>query len=168
MTAPAIPKRANTELVTAAYVRTIVGAYDTAVGAILQGPDENTGKITWGNTGFVQVGTINGAIDAYVPVRHAVVSLDVWAANPNQSKRQPWGLAFSVAELIVAATFDTALHDTHAIVTLPTGFPNARVTEFSVISEPTRRTSDPSDYAHVGFDVTISWHGLGDSWTITP
>jgi hypothetical protein len=162
----AIPKRANTELVAAAYLRQVLAAYDPAIGAVLQGPDDETGVITWARTGFISWSNVGGSIDINVPVRHPVVSLDIWAATAKQSKRPPWGLAFSLAEAIIAASFDTQLHDTHAVVTLPTGFPDARVTEFSALTEPARRPSDPADYAHVGFDVRIGWHGLGTTWTV--
>jgi hypothetical protein len=165
MTTPLIPKRANAELVALAYLRAMVAAYDTGVGAILQGPNPETGRITWSRGGFIQASGITGAIDAYVPVRHTVVSIDVYAAPSGQSKKPPWGLAFSLAELIIASTFDTALHDTHSVVTLPTGFPSVRVTGFQALTEPSRRVSDPADYAHVGFDVQLSWHGLSDTWS---
>ncbi len=164
MTTPLV-LRANAELVVMAYLRQrILAAYGTAVGAVLQGPASD-GTLTWQGVGFVQPSSIGGSIDAYVPVRRSVVSLDAWAANPG-SKRAPWGQAFAVAETVIAATYDTPTYDTHAVVTLPTGYPNARVLGFRVLTEPGRRPSDPSDYARVGFDVEISWHGLGDSWTV--
>lgn len=165
MTTPLIPKRANAELVALAYLKAMVAAYDTVVGATLQGPDPETMRLSWTRGGFIQASGITGSIDMYVPVRQSVVSLDVFAAPTGTSKRPPWGLAFSVAELVVACTFDTALHDTHSVVTLPTGFPQARVTGFRALTEPTRRTSDPADWAHVGMDVELSWHGLGDTWS---
>lgn len=158
----AIPLRANAELVTAAYIRSIVSAYDTAVGAVLQGPDRD-GVIQWGSTGFVQFSTISDPIDTTVPLRHTVVSLDVWAANQGSSKKPPWNLAFSIAELIVEAQYDQSVNgvgDTHAVVSLPTGYPDARVTGFSVTTGPARRPADPADFAHVGMECTISWHGL--------
>lgn len=157
-----IPLRANAELVTAAYIRLIVGAYNTAVGAVLQGPDPD-GVIQWGSTGFVQFSTVSDPIDPYVPLRHSVVSLDVWAVNQGSSKKPPWNLAFAVAELIIDAQYDRSVNgtgDTHAVVSLPTGYPDARVTEFSTPSGPNRRPADPSDFAHVGMECTISWHGL--------
>lgn len=166
MTAPALPKRANTELVAAAYLRSIVAAYDAAVGATLQGPDPDTAQLTWSKAGFVQLTGITGTIDMYVPMRRPVVSLDIYAANPGQSKRPPWGKCFALAELIVAASLDTATHDNHAVVSLPTGYPSARVAEFTVLIEPQRRPADPADYAHVGMDVAISWHPLDTSWTL--
>lgn len=164
MTSPLV-LRANAELVVMAYLRQrILAAYGTAVGAVLQGPAED-GTLSWAGVGFVQPSTIGGPIDANVPLRRSVVSLDVWAAN-ERSKRPPWGQAYAVAETVIAATYDTQGHDTHAVVTLPTGYPDARVTGFRVLTEPSRRPSDPSDYARVGFDVEITWHGLGQSWTV--
>lgn len=159
MTALSIPKLANAELTTAAYVRAMVTLYDIAVGGTVQGPNVDTGELTWAGAGFVQFTNLSGPIDPYVPVRHSVVSLDVFAANSG-SKQPPWGRAFAIAELIVAATYDTATHDTHAVVSLPTGYPDARVTGFMARTEPARRPSDPADWAHVGFEVEISWHGL--------
>lgn len=166
MTAPLIPLRANAELVAGAYLRAVMAAYATAVGAVLQGPDPATGVVTWGKTGFIQLTSISGTIDYNVPVRHTVVSLDVWATNRGESKRPPWNLAFSIAEAVVAATFDTQAHETHAVVTLPGDYPQARVLEFSALTEPSRRPSDPADFARVGFDVRFAWHGLGTTWTV--
>ena len=165
MTAPLV-LRANAELVVMSYIRAMVDRYGTAVGAILQGPADD-GTLTWGDTGFVQPSSLGGPVNANVPIRTSVVTLDVWAAN-RSSKRPPWGRAYAVAETIIAATYDTASHDTHTVVTLPTGYPQARVTGFRALTEPSRRPSDPSDYARVGFDVEIVWHGLGNSWTVAP
>jgi hypothetical protein len=157
--------RANAELVTMAYLRQrVLAAYGTVVGAVLQGPD-SAGRYTWQGVGFVQPSSVGGGINANVPVRTSVVSLDVWAVNPG-SKRPPWGQAFAVAETIVAATYDTEGYDTHAVATLPDGYPDARVTGFRVLTEPGRRPADPSDFARVGFDVEIVWHGLGNTWTV--
>jgi hypothetical protein len=155
--------RANSELVVMAYLRDrVLALYGTVVGAVLQGPD-SAGRYTWTDVGFVQPSSVGGSINANVPIRSPVVTLDVWAVRPG-SKRPPWNQAFAVAEAIIAATYDTPEYDTHAVVELPTGYPNARVTGFRVLTEPARRPSDPSDFARVGFDVEISWHGLGDTW----
>lgn len=166
MTTPSpLVLRANAELVVMAYLRQrILARYGTAVGAVLQGPD-STGTLTWAGVGFVQPSNVGGPIDANVPMRTSVVSLDVWAASPN-SKKPPWNLSYAVAETIIAATYDTQGYDTHAVVTLPDGYPNARVTGFRALTEPSRRPSDPSDYARVGMDVEIVWHGLGTTWTV--
>ena len=163
MTVP-LALRANPELVVMAFLRARLAAYDTAVGAVLQGPGTD-GTLSWAGVGFVQPTTTGGTINPNVPVRTTVVSLDVWAATP-KSKRPPWGQAFAVAETIIAATYDTEVYDTHTVVTLPSGYPDARVTGFRALTEPSRRPSDPSDYARVGFDVEIVWHGLGQSWTV--
>lgn len=158
MTAPAYPLRANAELAVAAYVRTIVTAYDTAVGAVLQGPDDQ-GVLRWARAGFVQFTVIGDPVNLTVPVRRSVVSLDVWAAS-EASKRPPWNRAYAIAETIIAAQYDTATHDTHAVVSLPTGYPAARVTEFSIIEGPKRVLADAADFAHLAMTCAITWHGL--------
>jgi hypothetical protein len=164
MTVPLV-LRGNAELVVMAFLRARLAAYDTAVGAVLQGPDD-TGTLSWAGVGFVQPTAITGPINPDVPIRTSAVSLDVWAANPN-SKKPPWGQAFAVAETIIAATYDLGdSYDTHTVVTLPDGYPNARVTGFWASTEPSRRPSDPSDYARVGFDCVIVWHGLGTTWSV--
>lgn len=158
----AMPKLANAELVTAAYVRLIVGQYDTAVGATLQSPDSD-GVIQWARTGFVQFSVISDPINPNIPTRHTVMSLDVWAVNQGSSKKPPWNLAFNLAETIIAAQFDravTGVGDTHAVVSLPLDYPDARVMGFEVPSGPAKRPSDPADFAHVGMECTIHWHGL--------
>ncbi len=166
MTSPVpLVLRANSELVTMAYLRDIVLArYGTAVGSVLQGPDAQ-GRYAWKDVGFVQPSSVGGGVDANVPIRRPVVSLDVWAVNPG-SKRPPWGQAYAVAETIIAATYDTPDHDTHRVVELPTGYPNARVSGFRVTTEPSRRPSDPSDFARVGFEVEVAWTALDDTWTV--
>jgi hypothetical protein len=158
MTTPLV-LRANAELVTAAYVRTIVAAFSTAVGAVLQGPDDQ-GVVQWGPTGFVQFTTISDPINLTVPLRHSVVSLDIWAANTGSSKKPPWNLAYSIAETIIEAQFDREWGDNHAVVSLPAGYPDARVTEFSIANGPKRTPSDQSDFAHLTMECGISWHGL--------
>jgi len=161
-----IPHRANAELVAGAYLRTVLADYATAVGAVLQGPDRDTGTVTWGSTGFIQLTAISGTLDINVPVRHTVVSIDVWAATAQgRSKKPPWNVAYAIAEAVIATQFDTTSHDTHRVVSLPTGYPDARVLEFSALTEPSRRPSDPADYARVGMDVRFAWHGLGTTWT---
>jgi len=162
VTVTPLPLKANAELTTAAYVRAIVAAYDTAVGAVLQGPDPS-GVVQWGPTGFVQFTTVGDPIDMYVPVRHSVVSLDIWAVNTGSSKKPPWNLAYSIAETIIAAQYDLAVigaGDTHAVVSLPSGYPNARVAGFVMRNGPMRRPSDQADFAHLGMEAEISWHGL--------
>lgn len=164
MTSPLV-LRANAELVVMAYLRDVVLArYGTVVGAVLQGPDAQ-GAYTWADVGFVQPSSVGGSVNANVPLRTSVVSLDVWAVKPS-SKRPPWNQAYAVAETIIAATYDTPSYDTHRVVTLPTGYPTVRVTGFRVLTEPARRPSDPSDFARVGFDVEIVWAAIDDTWTV--
>jgi hypothetical protein len=161
VTTPLIPRYANAELAAVGYLRGILDVYAVGVGTTLPGPNRDTDILSWANTGFVQVSGISDPINANVPVRTSVVSLDVYATVVG-SKKPPWGQAFSIAETIIIASFDTATYDTQRPVTnLPTGFPDVRVCGFVPVTGPSRRSSDPANYARVGFDVSISWHPLG-------
>lgn len=151
----------NAELVAVAYLRGILTPYGVGVGTTLPGPSEATGVLSWGGPagGFITVGSITGSVNSDVPVRTSMVSLDAYATRPGGNK-PPWGHAFAIAETVIRAVYDTATHETQLPVTLPAGYPAARVSGFVALGEPSRRLSDPANYARVGFDVAISWHPL--------
>jgi hypothetical protein len=150
-----LPLLANAELVCVAYLRAIVAAYDVGVGTTLQGPDDN-GVLSWGKTGFVQAVVVGGTPNGTVPIRRPVLSLDFWAVNVDGS-RPPWGRANAIAEVCVQAAYAFAPYDTHRAVALPSGYPSAYVSEFSILGEPERRPADPANYAHYGCQVQMSW-----------
>jgi hypothetical protein len=161
MTTPLIPRKANAELVAQAYLREILTPYGVGVAAVLPGPSQETGLLSWAVNGFVVVGSVNDQINRDVPVRTSIVSLDVYAVAVNSGK-PPWGQAYAIAEVLIEAQYDTTTHDTQQpITTLPTGFPDVRVCGFRAVTGPSRRPSDPSNFARVGFDVSLSWHPLG-------
>lgn len=151
-----IPTLANNELVTLAWIRDVVTAYDVAAGTTLQGPDPDTQVLSWGTTGFITAAVVGGSVNGTVPLRSPVMSIDVWAANVAGS-RPPWGRANSIAELIVQAAYAFDWGDTQRPVTLPTTFGRALVREGSVMNEPERRPADEAAYARYGFELTISW-----------
>lgn len=153
-----LPKLANAELACLAYLRTVVGLYDVAVGTTLQGPDPDTGVLSWGTTGFVQCAVVGGTPNGTVPIRRPVLSVDFWAVNVNGS-RPPWGRCIAVAELCIQAHYAFGPNDdgAHIAVTLPTGYPSVYVQEFSFLGEPERRPADEANYAHYGCQVQMSW-----------
>lgn len=151
-----IPTLPNSELVTLAWIRDVVTAYDVGVGTTLQGPDPETQVLSWGTTGFLTAAVVGGSIHGTVPMRQPVMSIDVWAANVDGS-RPPWGRANSIAELIVQAAYSFDWGDTQRPVVLPAGFGSALVRDGSVLNEPERRPSDAANYAHYGFQLSVSW-----------
>jgi hypothetical protein len=167
MTTP-IPKLATSELVTLAWLRGAVTAYDVAAGTTLQGPDPNTGILTWGDTGFVTTTVVGGAPHSHLPLRQPVMSVDCWATHVDTTgvprapsrKQPPWGRANMIAELLVAAAYDAGGDDGQRPVTLPTGFPVARVVGAVVLGEPQRVRGDDANYAHFTFNLAISWLSL--------
>lgn len=156
-----LPLLANAELVAAAYLRTVVSAYDAAVGTTLQGPDPDTGELSWGDVGFIQLAVVGGTPNGTVPIRRPVLSLDFWAVNVEGS-RPPWNRANGIAEVCVQAhhAFGPHADGTHVAVTLPTGYPAVYVQEFTFLGEPERRPADEANYAHYGCQVQMSWVSL--------
>lgn len=156
-----LPLLANAELTCLAYLRTVVNAYDVGVGTTLQGPDPETGILSWGDTGFVQCQVVGGTPNGTVPIRQPVLSLDFWAVNVEGS-RPPWNQANGIAELCLQAhyAFGPATDRGHVAVTLPTGYPRVYVSEFTFLGEPERRPADEANYAHYGCQVQMSWVAL--------
>lgn len=147
----AVVLRANTELVTEAWLSTVDGMPAGAVATTL--PADNS---TWAASGFVTVGpTVGGQPDVDVPMRRPVVQVDCWAVNP-ESRRPPWGRANWLAELIVAACYDTASMQ-RTLTLRPPGFPSARVLAAYPVTEPRRVPSDPAAYARYHLDLQVDW-----------
>jgi hypothetical protein len=142
--------RPTSELVAVAWLKGVTGIPSTAVATDL--PADNS---TWSASGFVQVMSVGGSPNIYVPVAQPVIQVDLWAVNPNSSK-PPWGKANQLAESIRMGTLD------HANVgRLLTGFPaaynNARCLTVYPISEPRRIRDDSADFAHYTMDLQFMW-----------
>lgn len=154
-----LPLLANAELVCLAWIRDIVSTYDVALGTTLQGPDPATQVLSWGDTGFVTCLVVGGTPNGTVPLRQPVLSIDCWAANVGKT-RPPWGRANAIAETIVVASRSIQWGDTQRTVTLPSGYPSVLVRDGSALTEPERRPADEANYAHYGFNLSMSWLAL--------
>jgi len=137
---------ATTELVTQAWLKTVVG--DIVATKL---PRDNS---SWAASGFVTLATTGGNSGLYVPLRSPVVSFDCWAVHPG-SGRPPWNRATALAERIVAACLDPAA--TPATVTLPSGYAPARVLTAFPAYEPRRVPDDPGSYARISLGLTVNW-----------
>ncbi|MGW6912589.1 hypothetical protein ACWGB8_02005 [Kitasatospora sp. NPDC054939] len=141
-----ITLRATTELVAVAWLRGVVG---DIVATTL--PRNNS---TWAASGFVTVGTVGGTAGMYVPLRSPVVSVDCWAVSPS-SGRPPWNKAALLAEQVQAGCWD---HEgTPRLLTLPAGFPQARVLSAYSTYEPRRVPDDEASYARINLGLSVNW-----------
>lgn len=145
MTAPVV-LRATTELVATAWLKGVVG--DIVASAL---PRDNA---TWAASGFVVLATVGGTANLYVPLRSPVVAVDCWAVGQNSNK-PPWNKATWLAEQIQAACYDSA--NTPRLLTLPTGYPQARVLSAYSEYEPRRVPADPAGYARISCGLTFNW-----------
>lgn len=149
--------RANTDLVAVAWLGGVSGLTPNMVGAQL--PADAT---TWAATGFVTVRTSGGRPALDVPMRGPVVTVDTWAVKPTSSK-PPWNKANQLAELIVRACEPLSEQERIAMkrtLTLPTGYPAARVESAYVVTEPRRSYGDIGDYASFTVDLQLHWADL--------
>lgn len=143
--------RANTELVAVAWLAGVEGLAPGMVAATL--PTDNT---TWAASGFVTVRTVGGAPGLYTPLRAPVVTVDTWAVRSGTSK-PPWFQANYLAELVDRGCRASNVQRT---LTLPSGYPAARVLSAYLVQEPRRAYGDAGDYAHYTADLTLCWVDL--------
>jgi len=140
--------RANTELVAAVWLRGVSGLTSSMVATQL--PKDNS---TWAASGFVTVRTVGGSPGLYVPLRSPVVTVDTWSVSAGSAK-PPWFQANYLAELIDAGC---RADDVQRALTLPTGYPSARVLSAYLLAEPRRAYGDQGDYGHYVFDLALHW-----------
>lgn len=145
-----VVKRANSELVAVAWLRSADGIASAQVATSL--PADVS---TWAEDGFIQVcPVVGGTPQMYYALREPVVQLDVYAATPSSGK-PPWAKAASLAEQVVVATYDEA--GMQRTLTLPAGFPQARVLTAHLTSEPRRVPGDDASYARYTTDLALHW-----------
>lgn len=143
--------RATPELVATAWLKTVVG---DRVATTLPKPAAD-GSLSWAEVGFVTLVTAGGTPNLYVPLRSPAMGVDCWAVNPG-SQKPPWDKAAMLAEAIQAACYDhPAIPQT---VTLPTGYPAARVLSAYTTGDYRRVHDDASSYARYSIPgLVIAW-----------
>lgn len=146
----AVIQRANSELVTVTWLQGAAGMEAGQVATSLP-----TDVSTWTANGFVQVCPVaGGSPQLHYALREPVIQIDCYAVNPNSGK-PPWGKAASLMELVVAATFDE--ERMQRTLTLPAGYPQARVLTAHLMSEPRRVPGDEASYARYIADLALHW-----------
>lgn len=154
MTTPTL--RATPELVTTAFLKTVVG---DRVATTLPKPAAD-GTVSWADGGFVTHVVAGGSSNIYVPLRTPVMGVSCWAVNPD-SQKPPWGQAANLAEAIVAACLD---HDSipKTRLTLPGAYPAVQVKSAWTVGDQRRVPDDASSYAR--YDIP----GLVIAWAEVP
>lgn len=108
------------------------------------------------DSGFVTFRTVGGTPDMYVPERQPVLDIRTYGFPTTSASRKPqWALANSLAERILKACQDTSSFN--AKLTLPAGYPPARVQQAHALSEPMEVYGDRSYWAVYRFDLQIYW-----------
>lgn len=141
----------TTELVAIAWLKGVSGIPANSVATRL--PADIS---TWTDTGFVQCQAITGATapDKDSPLNNPVVQVDTWWCAPSPSKQPPWNKANNLMELVRAGTYTENMLRT---VSLPSGYPSARVLSVYLVTEPRRMNDDDSSYARFSADMKIHW-----------
>ncbi|MFJ8935356.1 hypothetical protein ACIRL0_06505 [Streptomyces sp. NPDC102365] len=147
--------RPTTDLVAVAWLTSL---FDTPIVSTTLPKTSTDQTISWAATGFVVVSAVGGTPNWYMPMRNPVVSVDCWAVNP-QSGKPPWGRANNLAETIVAACYDVP--SISRPLTLPGGFPPARVLTAYPLGEPQRVRDDQASYARYNLPLALMWRAEG-------
>lgn len=146
--------RANTSLVASRWLSSLPGLNSGMVGARLpEKAEQNASLIT---SGFVAYRTVGGTPDMYVPERQPALEIKCYGFPVLSASRKPqWALANGLAENIAAACQLPASFN--ALLTLPTGYPHARVQQAHLLSEPRELYGDQAYWAVYQFDIQLYW-----------
>ncbi|RAJ70280.1 hypothetical protein K378_01445 [Streptomyces sp. Amel2xB2] len=148
-----VVKRANTELVAVAWLRSLDGIEPGQVATTLPSKTAD-----WAENGFLQVTPgIGGSMQLHYALREPVVQVEAYAARLDSGK-PPWNVAASLMEAVVAGTYDEA--NLQRTLTLPGAFPAARVLTAHFVSEPRRMPDDVASYARYVADLALHWISL--------
>lgn len=147
-------ERVNSELVAAAWAQSLPGVPARSVSMTLPR------AVDW--TSYITVDAIvGGSPNRSVPeLRSPVVQYSCWARNPGSDTHAPWGVAFSLAELIVRCTEPDSAHRAK-VLAIRAPFEQATLRDASALIEPARFPNpDPASYARVRLDVQLIWTRL--------
>lgn len=149
--------RANTTLVASLWLSSLPGLNSGMVAARL--PEKIEQNASLAASGFVAFQTVGGDPDMYIPERKPVLSIKCYGFPPLSSTRRPqWAVANGLAENIAAACQDVASFN--ALLTLPSGYPHARVQQAHLLTEPREMYGDKSYWAIYQFDLQMYWVDL--------
>lgn len=146
-------QHATHELVAVAWLATIPGITAAMAGTQLPRPAAD-GTVSWADTGFVQAVPVGGTPGMYVPLASPVMQIDCWAAQSN-SDLPPRAKANALAMAVWWAAMQNVGIET--VLTLRSGYAQARVMSAYLLGEPRPMYGDPSDYARYTLNLALNW-----------
>lgn len=145
---------ANTDLVSGLWLSSLPGLNPGMVATRLpEKVEENASLIT---SGFVTYRTVGGSPNMYIPEREPVLQINCYGFPVSSSSRKPQrALANNLASRIVNACQD--INSFNAKLTLPSGYPPARVQQAHALQEPRPIYGDKGYWAVYQFDLQMYW-----------
>lgn len=146
--------RANTDLVMGLWLSSLPG-FNSGMNArkLPERAEENASLQT---SGFVTWRTVGGTPDMYVPERKPVLQVNCYGFPTSSSSRKPqYNVANGLAETVAYACVNNT--NFNAKLTLPTGYPPARVQQAHLLTEPRPVFGDKAYWAIYQFDLQLYW-----------
>jgi hypothetical protein len=143
----------NGELTTQAWLARYVYTADQ-VGATLPAPAK------WVGSGFVQVRALpGGPVYPDLPHRRVTVTqVDLFGTrSTNDTFRPLWSVAMDLAEKLRLATFPDAQVYGKPLTIAKAGYSSPRALSAYLLSEPMRVEGDPSGYARIMTQLSLTW-----------
>jgi hypothetical protein len=144
----------NGELVAQAWLAAYAGFDPAQVAGTLPVPEK------WVGNGFVQVRSLApGGVDSTLPERRVtVLQVDLWGTRSVRDTFRPlWGVAMDLAECLRVATFP-GVQGYGKTLTMPVpDYLPARALSAVLLSEPARVEDDPSGYARMTTNLSLTW-----------
>lgn len=146
----------NGELVAQAWLAANAGIDPGQIAGSLPDPT----KSAWPGGGFVQVRALpGGSVDVDVPQRRlSALQVDLWGTRVVRDTLRPlWGVAMALAERVRVATFpDTQVYGKPLVMPVA-GYQRARALSAYLLSDPVRVEDDPSGYARMMLNLSVTW-----------
>ena len=149
-------KSPNAFLVAKAW---LLGVTGIPAGKVARELPEDTS--TWFETGFISIpGTVGGGSQTEVPLRQPVLDVRFWSQpRKTSSQKVSWNRASELAEFAYDGSYDPAL-SVQRVLTIGTGFDDARVLTVLCPSEPQELPQQDSDFACFTMPMQFNWYRI--------
>jgi hypothetical protein len=134
----------------------------TAIGRTLPNLENNASIAA---SGFLQVGSVvGGTPETEVLKRRSVLELISWTPPRGRNMDKPtWNRAGDLMEAVVESTYDQDPLNVQRLLTMPTGFRNARVMSVEILTEPREVEGDEASWAGSRVEAQFNWIMMPDA-----